>query len=395
MQRLLLLAACAAFLAPAHADWPSYRGPSQNGVSSESLAVTSPLKTLWKKNVGLGTSAFVVGGGRAFTMGNVRGKDVVYCLDAASGREVWKYEYRLASDPRMFEGGPVATPTIDGNRLYTVSHQGDFFCLDATTGNPVWYKHYQKDFRAKRPQWGFAGSPLIEGNLVVCDVGGRDASTVAFDKTNGKVVWKSGEDEAGYATPLAAEIAGRRTIVVFKASHLIGLDAQSGRELWRQPWKTSYDVNAATPLIIGNQIVVSSGYGHGCGLFEVSARSVTQRWQNKNLRAQINTPVAWQGAIYGFDGDANPKAQLVCLDLASGKVRWQERVGGGALVLAGGKLVILSELGELVIGDATPNGFKPALREQVLGKRCWVQPTVSDGRVFCRNNNGEVAVVGF
>jgi outer membrane protein assembly factor BamB len=397
MNRPLLLAAFAVsslLLASARADWTFYRGPLQNGVSSEKLNLPTggELRPLWKTNVGIGTSSIVVSGERAFTMGNVRNKDVVYCFDTASGREVWKYEYRLASDPRMFEGGPAATPTIDGNRVYAVSHQGDLFCLDATTGQPVWYKHYQQDFRGKRPQWGYAGSPLVEGNLLILDVGARGASTIALDKTTGKIVWKSGDDEAGYASPIAADIAGKRTIVLFKAAHLVGLEPASGRELWRTDWKTSYDVNAATPTVIDNRIFVSSGYGHGCALFEIG-KTVIKRWENKNLRAHINTPIAWQGALYGIDGDANPKSPLVCLDLETGKVKWEEKVGGGALVLADGKLVLLSELGELIIGDATPNGFKPALRQQVLGKRCWVQPTVANGRIFCRNNNGDLSVL--
>ncbi len=397
MNRCLLLAACAAgFLLPSatRADWPSYRGPAQNGTSGESIATPAgELRQLWKTNVGIGTSSVVVGGGRAFTMGNAGDKDVVFCFDAASGRELWKHEYPLAKNPRMFEGGPASTPTIDGNRVYTVSHQGDLFCLDAATGKPVWYQHYQRDLGGKRPEWGFAGSPLVTGNLLICDVGGRGASTVAFDKATGQVVWKSGDDAAGYATPVAATLAGKKTIVLFKAEHLVGLDATSGRELWRQAWKTSYDVNAATPIVSGNRIFVSSGYGRGCGLFEVTGSGISERWQNKNLKAQINSPAIAQGAVYGIDGNASPKAPLVCVDLSTGQVRWAEKVGGGALVIAGGKLVVLSEAGELLIGDASPGGFQPTLRQQVLGKRCWVQPTVADGRIFCRNNNGDLVAL--
>ncbi len=396
MIRHLLLATLAAVCAlHARADWTSYRGPSQNGISGEKLGALplGGLRQLWKASVGTGTSSATVSGERLFTMGNVSGKDVVWCFDAKSGREVWKYEYPLALEKRMFEGGTAATPTVDGNRVYTVSHQGDLFCLDAAAGKPVWYKHYQKDFGGKRPQWGFAGSPLVEGNLLILDVGGKGASTVALDKTNGKVVWKSGDDEAGYASPVAANIAGKRTVVVFKAAHLVGLEVKDGHELWRQDWKTNYDVNAATPLIIGDKIFVSSGYSHGCGMFAVQGGAVSARWQNKSLRAHFDTPVVWQGAIYGIDGDANSKASLVCLDLTTGAVKWQEKVGGGAFVLVDGKLVILNELGELLIGDASANGFKPALRQQVLARRCWVQPTVANGRIFCRNNNGELVAL--
>lgn len=399
MNRPLLLAAFAVAgpLLPftAHADWPSLRGPLQNGVSSEKVSTpaSGELRQLWKTNVGIGTSSIVVSGNHAFTMGNSNNKDGVHCFDVATGREVWKYEYPLAVDARMFEGGTASTPTVDGNRVYTVSHQGDLFCLDATTGKKIWYKHYQQDFKGRRPQWGFAGSPLVEGKLLILDVGAKGASTVALDKTTGQVVWKSGDDDAGYASPISANIGGQPTIIMFKASHFVGLDPSNGRERWRQTWKTSYDVNAATPLVIGNRIFVSSGYGHGCGLFEVTGSGVVERWQNKNLAAHVSSPVIWQGLIFGTSGDASPKSPLVCLDLETGKVKWQEKIGGGAMIVADGKLVILSELGELIVGDAGANGFDPALRQQVLGKRCWVQPTVANGRVFCRNNNGDLVAL--
>ena len=269
MTRTLLLTALAGFchlVATASADWTHYRGPTAHGVSAEKLPAipAGGPQQIWTAKVGTGTSSVTVSGERVFTMGNADGKDVVWCLDAKSGAVVWKHEYALDLDKRMFEGGTAATPTIDGNRVYTVSHQGDLFCLDAATGKPVWYKHYQKDFGGKRPQWGFAGSPTVEGNLVIVDVGGKGASTVALDKATGATVWKSGDDAAGYASPVVAVIAGKKTVVMFKASHLVGLDLKDGRELWRGEWKTSYDVNAATPLVAGDKVFVSSGYGAGC-----------------------------------------------------------------------------------------------------------------------------------
>ncbi len=396
----LLVAAFAAgfchLVSPAHADWTHYRGPTSNGVSAEKLPLTlgKEPRQLWKAAVGTGTSSVTVSGERAFTMGNVGGKDTVWCFDAKTGSVVWKHEYPLDLDKRMFEGGTAATPTVDGNRVYTVSHQGDLFCLDAATGNPVWYKHYQKDFGGKRPQWGFAGSPTVEGSLVLLDVGGKGASTVALDKATGATVWKSGDDEAGYASPVVAVIAGKKTVVMFKASHLVGLDVKDGRELWRGEWKTSYDVNAATPLVVGDKIFVSSGYGSGCALFEVTGGGVSERWRNKKLKSQINSPAVFQGHVYGFDGQAGSGASLTCLDFASGAVKWQEKgVSGGSLVIADGKLICLTEKGELMIGEASAGGFKPLSRSQVLGKRCWVQPTYANGRVFCRNNDGELVAL--
>lgn len=381
----------------ARADWTHYRGPNLNGSSAEKLPASisqSALKPAWKASLGTGTSGITVSGERVFSMGNANGSDAVFCLDAKTGKELWRHEYPLPLDKRMFEGGPAATPTIDGNRVYTVSHQGDLFCLDAATGKPVWYKHFQRDLGGKRPEWGYAGSPTVEGNLLLLDVGAPGASTIALDKTSGAVVWKSGDDGAGYASVVAATIGGKRTAVVFKANAVVGLDVKDGRELWRSPWKTSYDVNAATPLIIGNKIFISSGYGSGCALIEVRDGKATELWRNKSLRAHINTPVASNGFVFGIDGQAEPRAPLVCLNLADGSVKWSEKsVAGGSLVLAGGKLVVLSERGELVIADASPTGFHASARAQVLGGRCWVQPTFSGGKVFARNNAGELVAI--
>jgi len=383
---------------PSIADWEHYRGPTQNGVSTEKLPASLPkdgLKTLWSANVGMGTSSITVKGDRVFTMGNSNEKDTVWCFDAKTGKVLWSYEYPLSLEKRNFEGGTAATPTVDGNRVYTVSHEGDLFCLDAATGKKLWYKHYQQDLGGKRPGWGYAGSPLVDGNFLLCDTGGRGASTVALDKMTGNIVWKSGDDESGYGSPVVATLAGKKTVVMFKASHLVGLDVKDGRELWRGEWKTSYDVNAITPLVSGNRILVSSGYGAGCALFEISATGCTELWRNKILRSHFSSPVLWQGDVYGIDGDANPRAALVCLDFATGALKWKDKsVNGGALVLDDGKLVVLNELGELLIGDASPAGFKPLLRQQVLPKRCWVQPTVANGRIYCRNNDGVLVALG-
>ena len=382
--------------ATASADWTHYRGPTANGVSAEKLPGLSAAgpKQIWKVAVGTGTSSVTVSGDRVFTMGNSGNKDAVWCLDAKTGSVLWKHEYPLDLDKRMFEGGTAATPTVDGNRVYTVSHQGDLFCLDTATGKQVWYKHYQKDFGGKRPQWGFAGSPTIEGNLVIVDMGGPGASTVALDKATGTTVWKSGDDAAGYASAIVAVVAGKKTVVMFKASQLVGLDLKDGRELWRTGWKTSYDVNAATPMVAGDKVFVSSGYGSGCGLFEIAGGGAMERWRNKGIKSHFNSPALFQGHVYGIDGQAGPGSPLTCLDLATGATIWQEKtVGGGAVVVADGKLICLTEKGELVIGAASPAGFKALSRTQVLGKRCWVQPTYANGRIFCRNNEGDLVAL--
>ena len=374
------------------ADWLHYRGPSMNGLSPEKgwSAQFPPggPKQLWKVDLGTGTASVTVAGDHVFCMGNQGGSDVIQCLDAKTGRTVWRHPFPLELDPNMFEGGPRSTPTIDGARVFTVSHQGDLSCLDAATGKKIWYKHYQKDLDGRRPQWGYAGSPTIDGNLVFLDVGGAGASTVALDKATGNLVWKSGADEAGYASPVVATIGGKKTVVILKASHLVGLDAAGGKELWRSEWKTEYNVNAATPIVTGDRILITSGYNHGAALIGISGGKARELWKNKSLREHFNSPVVVGDAIYGVDGNAGG-GNLVCLDLASGATKWAEKsTKGGSLISADGKLIVLTEKGELVIADATPAGFHAISRAPVMSGRCWVQPVLSGGRLFLKNNAG-------
>jgi outer membrane protein assembly factor BamB len=393
MNSRFVFAAFVCLALPASASWLHYRGPTQNGVSTEKLplALKEP-KQLWKVKVGTGTCAVTVDGQRAFTAGNADKKsDSIVCLDVATGNTLWTHTYPQALDPNLFEGGPRATPTIDGDRVYAIAQAGDLFCLAADTGKVKWQKNLVSDFGGKKPGWGYSGSPTIEGDMLIVEPGGPTGSTVALNKLTGAVIWKSGSDESAYATPVVAEILKKRTVVVFKAKAVVGLDVKTGQELWRSDWKTDYDINAATPLVIGNLVVIASGYGTGISLLEVTPSGVTQKWRNRFLRAHINSPVVRRGAIFGVDGNTGG-GNLVCLDLASGTKRWEEKtVKGGSLILAEDKLVVLSEKGELIIAEAIGSGFKPLLRSQVLDKRCWVQPTLCERKLFVKNNAGDLA----
>jgi len=393
----LFLALVFAGFSSSRADWLHYRAPPQNGVSPETAWNPKPAgapKILWKAELGKGTSSVTTSGDRAYTMGNVGGQDIVYCLDAKTGKPIWRHEYPMGIDPKLFEGGPRSTPVLDGGHVYALSHQGDLWCLDAATGKKLWYKHYQRDFGGRRPDWGYAGSPLVAGQLLLCDVGGSSSSTVALDKATGNPIWKSGTDKGAYACPVVATLDGKETVLVLKSEALVASALKDGKELWRFPWKTSYDVNAATPLAIGtDRVFISSGYGSGCALLQIRGGKVTELWRNKNLRAHINTPTVFQDHIYGIDGDTGG-GNLVCLALADGNRRWIEKsVKGGALIESAGKLIVFSERGELVICEAAPDAFHPLTRAPILSKRCWAQPTLEKSRLFLRNNEGELACV--
>jgi outer membrane protein assembly factor BamB len=388
--RLLFPATVYLFLSlvPALAlDWYRWRGPDLNGISKESGWLTqwpaSGPKQLWKASVDTGFSSMSVGDGRVYTMGNQDGKETVWCLNAATGAEIWRHTYDCPVDPNLYEGGPNATPTIDGQRVYTLSRKGDLFCFDAAAGKILWEKNIQTELDAKIPGWGFSGSPLVEGDLLVVNAGTHGA---AFDKISGKGIWSTGKEKAGFATPVPFDLGGRRSVAIFAAKALVALDVKTGKELWRFPWKTSYDINVADPIISGDQFFISSGYGTGAGLIKLSGGKPTAVWQNKNMRNHFNGSVLLGGNIYGFD-----ESVLKCLDWQSGAVKWSEKsLGKGSLMAADGKLIVLGEKGMLVVADASPAGFKPNSRAQVLGGKCWTTPVLSNGKIYCRNAKGDL-----
>ncbi|MEI6871706.1 MAG: PQQ-binding-like beta-propeller repeat protein, partial [Verrucomicrobiota bacterium] len=352
---------CVLSLAPAFAgDWLHYRGPSGNGIALEECKIpasgTAPV--LWRVKVGTGTSSVVVGGGKLYTMGHEGGSDVILCLDAATGDVVWTFKYTVSLDPNLFEGGPRSTPTLSGDCVYTLSHEGHLHCLDAASGTVRWQRHLVKEFGGRKPSWGYSGAPLVVGERLFVDVGAIGVSTLALNAKTGEVAWKAGSDTAGYAAPVILTLDAKPTLVLFKGQVIVGYSPEDGRELWRYPWKTEYNVNAATPLQIApNRILISSGYNQGAAVLSIDAGQVSEVWRNKNLRCHINSPVQWGNAVFGVDGNTGG-GNLVCLDPLTGEKRWEEKsVKGGGLIAAGGKLVLISEKGDLVVAQASGEGF--------------------------------------
>jgi outer membrane protein assembly factor BamB len=380
------------------ADWLHYRGPLGNGSVGEGPRIPSATiaPVQWRARVGVGTSSVVVAAGRLYTQGHVSGAERTCCLDAATGSLIWEFHHPVALDPNLFEGGSRSTPTISGDAVYVLSHEGHVHCLDASSGAVRWQRHLIKDLAGRKPEWGFSGAPLVSKGRVYLDCGGGGGSTVCLDARTGDVLWKKGSDAAGYAAPLLLNAAGRPALVLLKASALIGLHPEDGREMWRYPWRTSYDVNAATPLQIGpDRFLISSGYNAGAALVAVDDSGAREVWRNKNLRAHINSPVEWGGAVFGIDGNTGG-GNLVCLDAATGERRWEEKsVKGGALVVAGGALIVVTEKGDLVIAEASPKGYNQLFRQTVLSQRTWAQPVLSNRRIYVRDNQGNLACLGF
>lgn len=366
-------------------DWAQWRGPNRDGISAEKgLPASWPAagpKQLWEAPVGIGLSSASVSQGHVYIMGNTADKDSIFCFDEATGKLLWKHEYAsIAKDPNGYPG-TRCTPTVDGDKVYAVDRHGQFFCLNTKDGKVVWSKDFAKDYGSTEPKWGFSGSALIQKNWVLMEVGGPGASVVAWDKATGKEVWKSGDDPAAYSSLIVFTLGGETCLAQFPKDNFVARKLKDGKELWRTPWKTQYGVNAATPIIQGDELFLSSGYNFGCALLKMTPAGATDVWRNKNMRNHVATCVLWAGHLYGFDMDA-----LKCLDWKTGDVKWETKAyGKGSLILADGKLILFGQQGKLGMAEASPAGFKELASAQVLsGKDTWAHPALANGKLFLR-----------
>jgi len=394
---LLILCLICGFVSRAlGADWPNWRGPNHDGVSDETGWITDwPAdgpKIVWEKELGIGFSSMAVSKGLVYTMGNVNGnQDVIYCLDGETGNDVWRYPYAELLDPKNHEGGPHATPTVSGGYVYTMSRTGRVYCIDSLVGTEKWSKDLVKEYGISPADWGLSSSALVVGDLVIFNAG---SSGIAFKKDTGDLVWKSEPKGAGYGTAVPYESGGQKMVAMFTATSVVGLNALTGKVIWQWPWKTSYNVNSADAIVVGDKFFVSSGYGTGCALLAVRGDSVTEVWRNKNMRNQCNSSVLWKGYVYGFDGQVGGKGTLTCVDFATGEKKWSVKgMGTGSLMIAAGRLVILGEKGRLVIAETSADGFKEVASSQILSGKCWTVPVLANGRIFARNAAGKLVCV--
>jgi outer membrane protein assembly factor BamB len=376
----------------AAADWPQFLGPDRNGASAETGLLRSWPKegppVLWRHDVGESFSGPVVAGGRLVVFYRAGGGDeVVECLDAATGRAHWKFAYPCGYRDDFGRGnGPRATPLVAGKHVVTLGAAGHLHCLELETGKEVWKKSLPEEYPARKGFFGVATSPIAEGELVAVNVGARGAGVVAFDRATGKEAWRATDHQASYASPVAATVGGVRHLLFFTREGLVSLDPRGGAVRFSKRWRSRLDasVNASTPLVLDGHVFVSACYGTGAGLFRLGKGEPEEVWANdETLSAHYGTAVRQGDFLYGFDGRQEEGPRLRCVEWKSGKVRWtREGFGCGAAVLADGHLIILTEDGDLVLVEATPEAYREKARARVLDGTCRAHPALADGRLY-------------
>jgi outer membrane protein assembly factor BamB len=374
-------------------DWPQWRGVNRDGKSVERGLLKSwpqggpPLA--WRTSgAGEGYSSFAVAGSRVYTLGARGGTEYVMAFDEATGKKLWEVAHgaRFSNDRG---DGPRATPTVDGNRLYAYGASGDLAAMDAATGRVFWKINVLKQFGGRNITWGLSESPLVLRDRIIVNAGGPNASVVAVNKENGRVLWRSQSDEAGYSSAILHEVGGIPQAVVFTAERALGVDTRDGRLLWSYNRVSNRTANIATPIARGNYVFLSSDYGTGGALLELrpNGKSIDARevYFTREMRNHHASSVLVGDYLYGFSS-----AILTAMKFDTGEVAWRDRsVGKGSVIFADDRLYLFSENGVVGLAEANPAGYREHGRFQLRtgSLPTWSHPVVANGKLFLRDQD--------
>lgn len=391
--RLLFTLIAPSLIVLSAADWQQWRGPDRDGISKETGLLQRwpeggpPL--VWKvTGLGEGFASIAVANGRVITQGQARGGQAIIALDEATGQQLWKV---ANGDAYLHNrgGGPRGTPTIDGETVYVLGSNGSLIALEATSGKKLWNTNLLSRFNGRNINWGISESPLIDGRQLIVSPGAAGASVVALDKNNGNVIWKSLDDEAGYASAIVTEAGGVRQYVLLTGEAAVAVRADDGKQLWRYSRVSNSTANVATPVIRGDRVFVSSDYGTGGGLLELSANEegieAEEIYFNRDMRNHYNTAVLIGDHLYGYSS-----RMLTSMNFDTGEVAWQDRaVGKGQVIAADGLLYLLSEGGIVGLAEATPEGYRERSRFSIPSGKypTWALPVVANGRLYLREQD--------
>ncbi len=399
MNRSLMCLVLAGFLSvvsfPVSAqDWPQWRGPKRDGVAPMLKLPErwpSKLTELYRIDAGEGHAGPVVVGGRLFLFFRAKNDEVIRCVDAKFTKQLWEQTYAAGYkvDPaaKSHGPGPKATPTCADGLIYTQGMSSQLHCLEAKTGKVVWTRDLQREYRCEGPQFGTAASILVEGDLIITLVGGtKEGAVVAFDRKNGKEIWKTPCDGPAYCSPVAADLAGTRQVLFFTRAEFLSVSPKDGQILWRIPYTTAYEQNIVTPITY-KDLVIISGFGKPCQAFRVTkdGEKLTPRevWKNDKLRMYMSSPVLAGEHLFGHD----QSGQIVCLEAKTGRTLWNKGNLGQyvSMILAGDRLLCLDEMAELTVLEANPKEYKEVATYKVSDSATWAHLAIAEGRLFVKD----------
>ncbi len=374
-------------------DWPQWRGPDRNGLSTESGLMTewpaSGPPLVWSaSDVGAGYGSVAIHGEHLFVQGLRGSESTVFSLSPDDGDILWSRA--VGPGTNNYEGpGPRGTPTVDEDRLYVLTEGGDLACLRADDGAVLWQRNILRDFGGRNIPWLISESPLVDGQRVFVTPGGRNGAIVALDKMSGETIWISSElsDEAGYASIIVGDVQGVRTLMTLTARAGVGVRAADGKLMWRYPRVANGTANVATPIFHDDKVFYTSAYGRGGALLSLSAEAgdvvAEETYFTRDLQNHHGGVVLVDGYLYGFNNSI-----LTCLEFGTGRMMWRHRsVGKGSLTYADGHLYVLSENNTVGLVEAVPDGYREKGRFRIVdqGWPSRAHPVVSDGRLFIRN----------
>lgn len=400
-------------------DWPTFLGANGDSKSTEKGILTDwkdkPLKRVWmrdlKESYGIGS----ISRGRLIQADRIKNRCVVNCLNAETGKEIWTYSYPTEyRDTYGYNGGPRCSPVIDEDRVYMFGVEGKLTCLDFFSGKALWQVDTEKTFNVRQNFFGVGSTPVVYKDLLIVMVGGNAPSTepngtgvVAFEKATGKVRYKSINDLASYASLAISKIGKRDVGLAFLRSGLVGFNPIDGKIEFDFPWraKSFESVNASQPITVGDQVFISETYGPGSALLKVKEDGIETIWKDgrreKSMQTHWNTPVHHEGFIYGSSGRHTRNAELRCIEMKTGKVKWSiPGLDRCSLLYVDGHFLSMSESGDLVLFKANPEKFEPIAVERfleidettgeaqrLLKYPCWAAPILSHGLLYVRGEN--------
>ncbi len=385
-------------------DWYQWRGPNRDGISYETGVLKHWPKNgpdiVWRIAVGDGYSGISVSNSKLFTMWDEGDSQFLFCLDAQTGKELWRYSVGK-NFKNGWGNGPRSTPLVSKNIVYAISTEGLVHAVNIIDGKTRWTHDLKAKYGSQIPVYGYSSSPLVEGEKLFVEAGGKESyAFIALNKETGDLIWHSQTDLPSYSSPIAVTVNKTRQIVFLSAEGLYSVSPKDGSLIWHYSWNarcpsTGVPVNTTTPIfIVPNKMFISGGFGTVTGAAVVQLQERNEKfiaeklWNSSEMKNLINSSVFFKNFMYGFDDKI-----LKCIDVRTGKTKWETPgFKRGSLIAADGHLIVLGENGNLALVEATPEEYREIANVKILSGKCWTSPSLANGKLYLRNHEEMVCL---